>query len=91
MSPAPITDEPQPDLHLDQLQAVGKAFDALLLTLYRLTHRHNELKQHTEEIFKQVHTPSRASLGSLPSPDVSNDERNLISSRSGVTYVAVTD
>lgn len=56
MSPAPLAEEAQSDPHLDQLQAVGKAFDALLLTLYRLTHRHNELKQHTEEVFKQVNT-----------------------------------
>ena len=47
----------QPDLHEDQLQAVGKAFDALLLTLYRLTHRHNDLKQYTHEAFKQVLIP----------------------------------
>lgn len=53
MSPA-IAEDLQPDLHLEQLQAVGKAFDALLLTLYRLTHRHNELKQHSEDVFKQV-------------------------------------
>lgn len=59
MSPAAIPEElqPQPDLHQDQLQAVGKAFDALLLTLYRLTHRHNDLKQYTQEAFKQVLTP----------------------------------
>lgn len=76
MSPAPIADEAQPDLHLDQLQAVGKAFDALLLTIYRLTHRHDELKQHTEEIFKQVYTPFDVFLGSLVSVrDVSNDEK----------------
>ena len=55
--PAPIAEEMQPDLHLDQLQAVGKAFDAMLLTLYRLTHRHNDLKKYTEEAFKQVLTP----------------------------------
>ena len=83
MSPAPVVEEVQPDPHLDQLQAVGKAFDALLLTLYRLTNRHNELKAHTEEIFKQVITtnsPPRRSnfdlfLPFLPQPDVSNDER----------------
>jgi hypothetical protein len=61
MSPAAIPEElqpqPQPDLHQDQLQAVGKAFDALLLTLFRLTHRHNDLKQYTEEAFKQVLAP----------------------------------
>lgn len=77
MSPA-MTEElqSQPDTHLDQLQAVGKAFDALLLTLHRLTHRHNELKHHTEEIFKQVTTPS-LTLPALspPPPGVSNDER----------------
>ncbi len=56
MSPAAIAEDPQmrPDLHRDQLQAVGKAFDALLLTLYRLTHRHNDLKQYTEVAFKEV-------------------------------------
>lgn len=56
MSPAAIAEDPQmqPDLHHDQLQAVGKAFDALLLTLYRLTHRHNDLKQYTEVAFKEV-------------------------------------
>ncbi|KAJ5698222.1 hypothetical protein N7462_000227 [Penicillium macrosclerotiorum] len=59
MSPAPIAEEPQLDLHQDQLQAVGKAFDALLLTLYRLTHRHNELKQYTEEAFKQYTNVTR--------------------------------
>lgn len=58
MSPAPITEEVQLDLHLDQFQAVGKAFDALLLTLYRLTHRHNELKEHSESMFKEVYTVS---------------------------------
>lgn len=59
MSPAAIPEELQPrlDPHQDQLQAVGKAFDALLLTLYRLTHRHNDLKKYTEEAFKQVLTP----------------------------------
>lgn len=70
MSPAAIAEDPQmqPDLHQDQLQAVGKAFDALLLTLYRLTHRHNDLKQYTEEAFKQVLTPfSSAVLVLLPS------------------------
>lgn len=76
MSPAPVADEPQPDLHPDQLQAVGKAFDALLLTLYRLTHRHNELKQHTEEIFRQVHISFLAPFGPLPLPlGISNDEK----------------
>ncbi|KAJ5681497.1 uncharacterized protein N7477_001437 [Penicillium maclennaniae] len=59
MSPAPLVEEAHADPHLDQLQAVGKAFDALLLTLYRLTHRHNELKQHTEEVFKQLTNVTR--------------------------------
>lgn len=68
MSPAPLAEEAQSDPHLDQLQAVGKAFDALLLTLYRLTHRHNELKQHTEEVFKQVNTPISVALFPAPSP-----------------------
>lgn len=54
--PAPIEDHPS-EPHQDQLQAVGKAFDALLLTLYRLTNRHNDLKQHSEDVFKQVNTP----------------------------------
>ncbi|KAJ5979957.1 hypothetical protein N7481_007255 [Penicillium waksmanii] len=54
--PAPIEDHPF-DPRQDQLQAVGKAFDALLLTLYRLTNRHNDLKQHSEDVFKQVITP----------------------------------
>lgn len=49
--PAPIEES---DPHQDQLQAVGKAFDALLLTLYRLTNRHNDLKHHAEDVFKQV-------------------------------------
>ncbi|CAI7633760.1 unnamed protein product [Penicillium crustosum] len=52
MSPAMIA-EMQPDLHHDQLEAVGKAFDALLLTVYRLTHRQNELFQHMDNVFKQ--------------------------------------
>lgn len=52
MSPAVIA-EMQPDLHHDQLEAVGKAFDALLLTVYRLTHRQNELFQHMDNVFKQ--------------------------------------
>ncbi|KAJ9484078.1 hypothetical protein VN97_g9302 [Penicillium thymicola] len=52
MSPAVIT-EMQPDLHHDQLEAVGEAFDALLLTVYRLTHRQNELFQHMDNVFKQ--------------------------------------
>lgn len=51
--PAPIEDDP----HQDRLQAVGKALDALLLTLYRLTNRHNDLKHHTEHVFKQVIYP----------------------------------
>lgn len=55
MSPAAIA-EMQPDLHHDQLQAVGEAFDALLLTVYRLTHRQNELLQHTENVYKEVNT-----------------------------------
>lgn len=55
--PAPIAEEMQPDLHVEQLEAVGKAFDALLLTLYRLTNRHNDLKGHAEEMFQQVNTP----------------------------------
>lgn len=61
MAPAPIPEEMQPDLQSDsqsdQLQAVGKAFDALLLTLYRLTNRHNDLKQHAEDVFHQVNPP----------------------------------
>lgn len=75
MSPAPIAEETQPELHLDQLHAVGKAFDALLLTLYRRTHRHNELKQHTQEVFKQVHIHCFLLALSLPLPNISNDER----------------
>ncbi|KAJ5895543.1 hypothetical protein N7495_007234 [Penicillium taxi] len=59
MSPAPITEDTQPDLHSDQLQAVGKAFDALLLTLYQLTNRHNELKHHAEDIFKEFTNVTR--------------------------------
>lgn len=55
MSPAVIA-EMQPDLHHDQLEAVGEAFDALLLTVYRLTHRQNELFQHMDNVFKQVNT-----------------------------------
>lgn len=55
MSPAAIA-EMQPDLHNDQLEAVGKAFDVLLLTVYRLTHRQNELFQHMDTIFKEVRT-----------------------------------
>ncbi|KAJ5935712.1 hypothetical protein N7466_005259 [Penicillium verhagenii] len=57
--PAPISEDMQPELHLNQLEAVGKAFDALLLTLYRLTNRHNELKQYTEDIFKQYTNVTR--------------------------------
>ncbi|KAJ5731008.1 uncharacterized protein N7483_005516 [Penicillium malachiteum] len=58
--PAPVVEEVQADLHLDQqLEAVGKAFDALLLTLYRLTNRHNDLKNHTEDIFKQYTNVTR--------------------------------
>lgn len=53
MSPAVIT-EMQPDLHHAQLEAVGTAFDALLLTVYRLTHRQNELFQHMDNVFKEV-------------------------------------
>lgn len=53
MSPAAIA-EMQPDLPNDQLDAVGKAFDALLLTVYRLTHRQNELFQHMDNVFKEV-------------------------------------
>ena len=56
MSPAALA-EMQPDLQHDQLQAVGKAFDALLLTVYRLTHRQNELLQHMDNVFKEVNTP----------------------------------
>jgi hypothetical protein len=53
MSPAAIA-EMQPDLQHNQLQAVGKAFDALLLTVYQLTHRQNELFQHMDTVFKEV-------------------------------------
>ncbi|KAJ5312938.1 hypothetical protein PENANT_c018G11013 [Penicillium antarcticum] len=52
MSPAALA-EMQPDLQHDQLQAVGKAFDALLLTVYRLTHRQNEMFQHMDKVFKE--------------------------------------
>ncbi|KAJ5558098.1 hypothetical protein N7535_009585 [Penicillium sp. DV-2018c] len=52
MSPAVIS-EMQPDLHRDQLEAVGTALDALLLTVYRLTHRQNELFQHLDDVYKQ--------------------------------------
>jgi hypothetical protein len=34
----------------NQLEAVGKAFDALLLTVYRLTHRQNELLLHMDNV-----------------------------------------
>ena len=47
--------EMQPDLHHDQL---AKALDALLLTVYRLTHRQNELLLHMDNVFKQVNTHS---------------------------------
>ena len=85
MSPAAIAEDPQlqPDLQQDQLQAVGKAFDALLLTLYRLTHRHNDLKQYTEMAFKEVlprlHLfclfPCFSPFAFPSTPHVSNDER----------------
>lgn len=76
--PAPIEDPPS-DPHQDQLQAVGKAFDALLLTLYRLTNRHNDLKQHSEDVFKQVNTPllfiSTLPLRPFHPPPVQHDEK----------------
>lgn len=57
--PAPIEDpDPQAQLQV-QLQVVGKAFDALLLTLYRLTNRHNDLKHHAEDVFKQYTAVTR--------------------------------
>jgi hypothetical protein len=56
MTPAVIP-AMQPDLHRDQLEAVGTAFDALLLTVYRLTHRQNELLQHMDDVYKEVNTP----------------------------------
>ncbi|KAJ6151833.1 hypothetical protein N7470_006961 [Penicillium chermesinum] len=63
MSPAAIPEEMQPDqqsdANSDPLQAVGKAFDALLLTIYRLTNRHNDLKQHAEEMFQQYTNVTR--------------------------------
>ncbi|KAJ5121157.1 uncharacterized protein N7515_009118 [Penicillium bovifimosum] len=52
MSPAVIS-EMQPDLHREQLEAVGTALDALLLTVYRLTHRHHELFQHMDDVYKE--------------------------------------
>ncbi|KAJ5109769.1 hypothetical protein N7532_002414 [Penicillium argentinense] len=55
----PVPIEELADPQSDQLQAVGKAFDALLLTLYRLTNRHNDLKQHAEEVFKEYSTVTR--------------------------------
>ncbi|KAJ5096285.1 hypothetical protein NUU61_005641 [Penicillium alfredii] len=64
MSPAPLTDM-QPDLHQDQLQAVGKAFDALLLTVYRLTSRNHELTEHMDEVYREYADV----IGSLPPPD----------------------
>lgn len=67
MSPAVIA-EMQPDLHHDQLEVVGKAFDALLLTVYRLTHRQNELFQHMDNVFKQVNTHPPPSLSPAPHP-----------------------
>lgn len=77
--PAPIEES---DPHLDQLQAVGKAFDALLLTLYRLTNRHNDLKHHAEDVFKQVLLPFNfilqfplASFVSFPFSPLSHDEK----------------
>lgn len=79
MSPAAIT-EMQPDLHNDQLDAVGQAFDALLLTVYRLTHRQNELFQHMDNFFKEVRmhpTPSFAIA--------SGSRMTTKSSRSGAT------
>lgn len=76
--PAPIEDHPS-DPHQVQLQAVGKAFDALLLTLYRLTNRHNDLKQHSEDVFKQVNNPlffvSFITPFSHHPPPVSHDEK----------------
>lgn len=86
MSPAVIA-EMQPDLHHDQVEAVGKAFDALLLTVYRLTHRQNELFQHMDNVFKEVNT--HPSL--FPSASASWSRMTKKSSRSGVTFVAMTD
>lgn len=86
MSPA-VVSEMQPDLHHDKLEAVGKAFDALLLTVYRLTHRQNELFQHMDKVFKEVNTHPD------PLPPVSTSWSCMTkkSSRSGVTFVAMTD
>lgn len=44
----------QPDLHNDQLVAVNRAFDSLLLTVYQLTHRQNEICQYMDEVFEKV-------------------------------------
>ncbi|KAJ5605102.1 hypothetical protein N7510_010256 [Penicillium lagena] len=54
MSPAPIAPEMQQDLHHDQLQAVGKAFDALLLTVYQLSCRTNELRERSSDIHHEL-------------------------------------
>lgn len=74
MSPAAIA-EMQPDLHHDQLEAVGKAFDALLLTVYRLTHRQNELFKHMDEVSKEVNTIFPMNFFSACCILVSHDEK----------------
>lgn len=62
---------------MEHLEAVGVAFDALLLTVYRLTHRHNELKQHAVDVFTQVSICVSFVLvcDCFLLPDISSDER----------------
>lgn len=86
MSPAAIA-EMQPDLHNEQLDAVGKAFDALLLTVFRLTHRQNELFQHMDNVFKEVRT-TPFSLSLPPRVAFASGSRMMMkSSRSGATFL----
>lgn len=53
-----MAEEMQHDLHHDQLQAVGKALDALLLTVHQLTCRHNEMIQAMDQAVQEVNTHS---------------------------------
>lgn len=87
MSPAPI--EPQPQLDL-QLQALARAFEALLLTTQQLSCKEKTLQQRLKYASVEVNSPTALSTSALH-PFCLKGREKSISSRSGVASAAVTD
>ncbi|KKK19844.1 hypothetical protein ARAM_004944 [Aspergillus rambellii] len=86
MSPAPLAADVQPGR---QLKILARAFEALLLTTQQLSTKEKLLETRLKYAADEVLLLFRT-IASHPH-DVPSDEKNVISSRSGVAFAAMTE